>query len=77
MQPPEQKLNHTRILTADEGAQSHVSGGRVHAWPCHACARSREPAGFRSENPQGFGIDERRYAYSKADGRGDIFSGLV
>ncbi len=34
--------------TADEGAQSHASGGRVHVCPAgHTCARSREPAGFR------------------------------
>lgn len=40
-------------------AQSHASGGRVHAWLRHACARSREPAGFRH--------DERRFLEIKTE----------
>jgi hypothetical protein len=35
-------------LAADDGAQSHASGGRVHAW------RTMRVRGV--ENPQGFGM---------------------
>src|SRR3990170_492505 len=65
-------------LAADEGAQSHASGGRIHDIDIQRYiflglgrpesrlwrAYTRMPAGIRGcgvENPQGFGIDKRRF----------------
>src|SRR3990172_2591107 len=64
---PRMPAGHTCCVGV-EGTQRHASGGRGHVLLRNSWARRREPAGFRSGEPLGFGGRTRRVsAFMNAD----------